>query len=86
MKNKEASSTIEALKKLLEYNLKFHNPETRRKMKREKKYDQIGSVISDNGLEFKGSFSEFLKQNNASSTTCNLETESTYRSVRFEIA
>lgn len=64
MKNKEASSTIEAFKKLLEYNLKFHSPETRRKMKREIKYDQIGSVISDNGLEFKGTFSEFLKQNN----------------------
>ena len=33
-------------------------------MKNEKKYDHIGSIISDNGLEFKGSFSEFLKQNN----------------------
>merc|ERR1711991_846320 len=64
MRNKEASSTLKPLKKLLEYNLKFHSPETRRKMKNEKKYDQIGSVISDNGLEFKGSFSEFLKQNN----------------------
>ena len=33
-------------------------------MKREGKYDQIGTVLSDNGLEFKGEFSQFLKDNN----------------------
>jgi hypothetical protein len=64
MKNKEASSTVEAFKKILEYNWKFHSPEVRRKMKREGKYDQIGTVLSDNGLEFKGEFSQFLKENN----------------------
>ena len=35
MRNKEASSTTQAFKELLEYNLKFHNTETRRKMKRQ---------------------------------------------------
>ena len=64
MKNKEASSTEEAFKKILEYNWKFHSPQVRRKMKREGKYDQIGTVLSDNGLEFKGEFSQFLKDNN----------------------
>ena len=64
MKNKEATSTVEAFQKLLEYNLKFHSPETQRAMKSENKYDQIGTVISDNGLEFKGEFSQFLKAKN----------------------
>ena len=64
MRNKEASSTTQAFKDLLEYNLKFHNTETRRKMKREGKYDPIGTVISDNGKEFLGEFSQFLKSNN----------------------
>ena len=64
MKNKEASSTEEAFKKILEYNWKFHSPQVRRKMKREGKYDQIGTVLSDNGLEFKREFSQFLKDNN----------------------
>ena len=64
MRNKEASSTTQAFKDLLEYNLKFHNTETRRKMKREGKYDPIGTVVSDNGKEFLGEFSQFLKSNN----------------------
>ena len=33
-------------------------------MKREGKYDPIGTVISDNGKEFLGEFSQFLKSNN----------------------
>ena len=59
MRNKEASSTTQAFKDLLEYNLRFHNTETRRKMKREGKYDSIGTIISDNGKEFLGEFSQF---------------------------
>ena len=64
MKNKEATSTIEAFKQVLKYNLKFHKPEVRRLMQRENKYDPIGSVVSDNGVEFKGVFSDYLKDNN----------------------
>ena len=61
MRNKEAKSTVEAFKKLLMYNLKFHTPRVRRIMRNEGKYDKIGTVVSDNGVEFKGEFSRFLK-------------------------
>ena len=64
MRNKEAKSTVEAFKKLLMYNLKFHTPRVRRIMRNEGKYDKIGTVVSDNGVEFKGEFSRFLKDNN----------------------
>ena len=56
IKNKDAPSTLAALKKIIDYNLQFKPPVERKSMN----YPSV--VLSDNGAEFKGELDAYFKE------------------------
>ena len=57
----EARDSIEGLKKLLSYNLRFRDRATRENMIANNRFDLPHMIISDQGAEFQKEFSEYLR-------------------------